>query len=94
MKNNEFDVSELEKCISNHDRDVLLREKILLLAVCSIISSFDSVEDGLFMGKRFLGDFNYCYGLNLKLDFLLCDEFYENTKRLTDKKRIRRLREK
>lgn len=71
-KCNQFDISELEKCININKTDKELRGNIIIFSILTLLYNEDTqLEKAYYRAKSLLEEFNDYYYLNLEIDNLL-----------------------
>lgn len=82
--NNDINLSVLKRCILRHDKDMLVRMKVINSICDKLLFSFkDDFDLGYYAAMIFLDDINSFYGLNINYNYLdtIIDKHYKNKKK-------------
>lgn len=82
--NNGVNLSVLKKCILHHDKDMLVRMKVINNICDKLLFGFkDDFDLGYYAAMIFLDDINSFYGLDINYNYLdtIIDKHYKNKKK-------------
>ena len=82
--NNGINLSVLKKCILHHDKDMLVRMKVINNICDKLLFGFkDDFDLGYYAAMIFLDDINSFYGLDINYNYLdtIIDKHYKNKKK-------------